>query len=109
MKVIPASEFDLDPVNKTCICPAGESMWLHREGKDKFENQKLIFEGRLTKCRHCKLKTKCMRNPESANTRKGNGRQVSFIIQKGKRAANFTNWMKHPRKKESSGSMETVL
>ncbi len=35
-----------------------------------------------------------MRNPDSANTRKGHGRQVSFIIDKGQRASNYTDWMK---------------
>ena len=35
-----------------------------------------------------------MTNPESANHHKGNGRQVSFIIEKSPRAVNFTDWMK---------------
>lgn len=93
--VIPASEFQFDPTNKTCVCPAGETMWLHREGKDRLGNHKVFFEGRLTKCRGCILKDRCMRNPSSANTRKGNGRQVSFIIQTGQRTPNYTDWMKH--------------
>ena len=36
-----------------------------------------------------------MKNPEAANTRKGHGRQVSFIIEKAKRTPNYTDWMKH--------------
>jgi len=91
--VIPASEFKLDPINKTCVCPAGESMWLKKEGKDTNDNNKLFFEGRLSKCRQCLFKKKCMRNPDSANTRKGHGRQVSFIIEKS-RQATYTDWMK---------------
>jgi len=35
-----------------------------------------------------------MSNPDSTNTRKGHGRQVSFILE-NKRAPNFTDWMKH--------------
>ena len=89
------SEFDMNPVNKTCRCPAGETLWLKTEKQDPFGNQKLFFEGRLSKCRQCKLKSQCMRKPSAANTRTGNGRQVSFIIKKGNRAANFTDWMKH--------------
>jgi Transposase DDE domain len=69
-----------DPKNKTCTCPAGESLWLKNEGIDKRGNYKLFFEGRLSKCRHCALKNKCMTNPTSADTRKGHGRQVSFIL-----------------------------
>jgi len=91
--VIAASEFKLDPINKTCVCPAGESMWLKKEGKDTHDNSKLFFEGRLSKCRECTLKKKCMRNPDSANTRKGHGRQVSFILEKSCKA-NYTDWMK---------------
>jgi transposase len=93
--VIPASEFDLDPKNKCCTCPTGEAMWLKKnEGVDKRGNYKLFFEGRLSKCRDCKCKQKCMTNPDSANTRKGHGRQVSFILE-NKRAPNYTDWMKH--------------
>jgi hypothetical protein len=91
---IPASEFIFDPINKTCICPAGEAMWLKKEGLDMQGNPKLFFEGRLTKCRVCPLKMRCMRNPSSADTRKGNGRQVSFILN-DKRQPTYTDWMKH--------------
>ena len=90
---LPASEFKLNPVDKTCRCPAGELMWLKNEGQDKRGNDKLFFEGRLTKCRHCPLKGQCMENPSSADTRKGHGRQVSFII-KGKKKPKHTEWMK---------------
>lgn len=91
--VYPASDFTFDPTNKSCLCPAGEAMWKNKEGIDQRGNYKLFFEGRLTKCRHCVVKHKCMKNPISANTRAGHGRQVSFIIET-KRAPNFTDWMK---------------
>ena len=94
-KLIASIEFELDAVNKTCICPSGYNMWLKREGLDEHNHNKLFFEGRISKCRACKIKTHCMRNPSSAETRKGHGRQVSFIIEKGKREANYTDWMKH--------------
>ncbi len=95
ISVIPASEFQLDPIKKTCICPAGEDMWLKKAGFDKNNHYKLFFEGRLSKCRNCQLKRKCMRNPESANTRKGQGRQVSFILErKRKPKPTYTDWMK---------------
>lgn len=93
--VIPASEFHFNPVAKTCVCPAGESMWLRSELIDKHGHAKIFFEGRLTKCRGCQLKTQCLRNPGSPNTRKGHGRQVSFILEKRQRQANYTDWMKH--------------
>ncbi len=92
--IIPASEFQMNPDDKTCICPAGENIWLHKEGEDQHGNYKLFFEGPLSKCRHCPLKNQCMKNPSAADTRKGNGRQVSFIIKKAQRKPNYTDWMK---------------
>jgi transposase len=92
--VIPPSEFSFDPTHKTCICPAGETMWLKKEGLDQRGVYKVFFEGRLTKCRHCALKKQCMRNSESADTRRGHGRQVSFVLE-NKRAPTYTDWMKH--------------
>ena len=91
--MIPASEFDFDPVNKTCICPAGESMWINHEGTDREGHDKIFFEGRISKCRQCKLKKQCMRKPDSANHRKGHGRMVSFILERN-RKVNYTDWMK---------------
>ncbi len=41
--VIAASEFQFDPVLKTCVCPAGESLWLKHEGLDKYEKNKNYF------------------------------------------------------------------
>ena len=93
--VIAASEFEFDSVKKACHCPAGHTMWLRSELTDKHGHEKIFFEGRLTKCRACDLKHQCMRKPDSANTRKGHGRQVSFIIKKDQRAPNYTDWMKH--------------
>jgi len=89
--VIPASEFTLNAKRKTCICPAGKSMWLRHDSIDEAGKIHLAFEGKLTDCRHCSLKNDCMRNPASADTREGSGRQVAFTIQSGKSA---TDWMK---------------
>lgn len=89
--VIPAAEFSLNAHKKTCVCPAGKTMWLHHERVTSAGNTTLLFEGRLTDCRHCALKHACMRNPASANTRDGHGRQVSFTLDHGKSA---TRWMR---------------
>lgn len=77
MKVIPATEFTFNLQQKTCICPDGNEMWLHTESQQGKGKTKLVFEGKLTDCRHCDLKHHCMRNPESADSREGHGRQVS--------------------------------
>ena len=90
--VIPASEFTFDANTKTCTCPAGKAMRLRQETTHSPGRAKLFFEGRLSDCRDCALKHECMRNPESADTRKGNGRQVSFTVSTGRSA---TEWMMH--------------
>ena len=92
--VIPPSEFEFDPDKLSCRCPAGEQISFRGKRPDQHGHLKVFFEGRLLQCRHCTLKTRCMTNPESADHRKGNGRQVSFIIEKTQTAATYTDWMK---------------
>lgn len=93
-KRIPSSEFSYDPTTKTCICPAGERMWLKLQKEDAYKNEKIYFEGRVSKCRVCKLKQQCMRNPVSATNPSGTGRQVSFIVDKHDKPPKYTDWMK---------------
>ncbi len=89
--VIPVSKFTINKKTKSCICPANKEIPLLREVKENNGKRKLFFEGRLTDCRHCDLKYQCMRNPESANSREGHGRQVSITYTNGRTA---TDWMK---------------
>lgn len=90
-KVIPAGEFTFDLKDKTCVCPAGKTLWLASDYKVNAGRRKLSFEGKLTDCRRCEKKEQCMRNPDSAETRDGHGRQVSITYTTGKTA---TDWMK---------------
>ncbi len=92
-RVIPASEFKFDMVNRTCICPAGEKLTYHGDKPNPTGRPKAFFEGKLLQCRHCDLKHQCMKNPSAADHRKGAGRQVSFLLDKG-REQSYTNWMK---------------
>lgn len=89
-QVIPASEFQYDPIQKSCVCPAGER--LSYRGERRVNEQTVVmFEGRLLQCRHCDIKDRCMKNPSAADHRKGAGRQVSFIK---KDKPSYTDWMK---------------
>jgi len=92
--IIPASDFHINAKHKSCRCPAGNTMWLKSHRQDSYGNDKLFFEGRLTDCRQCAIKQLCMKNPAAADSRKGHGRQVSFIIKKHKRPKRYTDWMK---------------
>ena len=87
-QVIASSEFTLNKKTKSCVCPAGNDMWLKNES-DNNGKRKLFFEGKLTDCRSCELKDQCMRNPSSADTREGHGRQVSFTFTNGRTATDL--------------------
>ncbi len=88
-----ASEFHFDPMGINCRCPMGEELSFRSIRHDEEGNKKAYFEGKLLQCRHCKQKHRCMKNPESADHRKGNGRQVSFILE-SKDKVSYTQWMK---------------
>jgi hypothetical protein len=92
--VIAASEFGFDPTALSCVCPAGESLSFRGIREDCNGNKKATFEGRLNQCRYCDLKERCMKNQQSADHRKGSGRQVSFALTAGRKPTH-TDWMKH--------------
>ncbi|MFC7088082.1 transposase, partial [Halomonas salifodinae] len=92
--IMPASEFQFDPVTMTCICPAGESLTYRGQREAENGKNRAHFEGRLLQCRHCPKKHQCMQNPASADHRNGAGRQVSFTIE-NKGLPSYTDWMKH--------------
>jgi len=93
-EVIPASEFAFDPIKLTCLCPAGNRLSLRGVRETDTGQPKAYFEGKLLQCRHCDKKQECMQNPDAANHRKGNGRQVSFVLS-ARRKPTYTDWMKH--------------
>ncbi len=89
--VIPASEFTFYKIERVCVCPAGEVLTFNGDRTTDTGLTKAFFSGRLSQCKQCDLKYRCMQNPESAEHRNGSGRQVSFQVKK-KRTA--TDWMK---------------
>jgi transposase len=93
-QVIPASEFHFDPVNNTCVCPAGNTISFRGIRENDQGIATAFFEGKLLQCRHCEKKQQCMHNPAAADHRKGAGRQVSFRLDSN-RPSNYTDWMKH--------------
>ena len=93
VKIFPAEDFIFDEKKMTCRCPNGESLSPRGIIKDANDNKSARFEGRLTQCRNCPLKHQCMKNPTSADHRKGNGRQVSFLLHQHHEPSH-TDWMK---------------
>ena len=92
-ETFPSSEFDFDPIGRTCSCPAGKQLRLDSERVDRDGHNRLHFQGRLRDCRDCPLKVRCMRRPEAADHRHGKGRQVSFIIER-RGQPSYTDGMK---------------
>lgn len=90
-KVMASTEFEFDRIAMRCHCPSGKEISFRGVRKDRSGNQRATFEGRLSQCRVCDLKAKCMKNPSSSDDRKGQGRQVSFALTKKK--ATYTDWM----------------
>ena len=93
-EIIPASDFDFDPIAMTCDCPSGNHLSLRRVSEVDSGSPTAYFEGKLLQCRHCPIKHQCMHNPASADHRKGKGRQVSFALN-DQRKPTHTDWMKH--------------
>lgn len=100
-KVIPASEFKFNKRKKTCRCPEGKDMWLKNESVSEVGKKKLFFEGKLTDCRQCPRRSECMRNPHSADSREGHGRQVSITYTNGRTPE---DWM-HKRVDSKEGKV----
>ncbi|MFT5612412.1 MAG: hypothetical protein ACI9LU_002922 [Polaribacter sp.] len=71
VKVIAGSVFEFDPTALACVCPAGNEISFRGVREDKAGNRRATFEGRLSQCRTCELKIKCMKNPSSADHQKG--------------------------------------
>ncbi len=93
IKTFPIEDFIFDTVAMTCICPNGETLSSRGIIEDAKGNKRAQFAGRLTQCKHCPVKHQCMNNPQSADHRKGNGRQVSFLLHKHNKPTH-TDWMK---------------
>jgi hypothetical protein len=68
------SDFRYDPVARTCVCPAGKS--LYRKGRNLVINGYVgeQFRGAKRDCVPCPLRAQCLRTPEKTQTR-----QVMFF------------------------------
>jgi hypothetical protein len=57
-------DFQYDPANATCICPAGHK--LYKSGQDMLFNGYRVahFKAPITACRGCHLRPECLRHPD---------------------------------------------
>ena len=68
------SDFTYDPVARTCVCPAGKS--LYRKGQARIVNGFVSaqFRGAVRDCVACPLRAQCLRTPDTTRVR-----NVAFI------------------------------
>ena len=67
-------DFNVDPTNNSCICPAGKTLWRQSTSIISQGKSYIRFTGYLKDCRICPLQKQCMRKPP-----KSTGRQVQFL------------------------------
>jgi Transposase DDE domain len=68
-KMFGVEAFQYDPIAKTCICPAGQS--LYRNGSHIVSRgyAGVKFRGAKRDCVPCDLRRQCLRNPDTSETR----------------------------------------
>lgn len=65
-KYFQPSDFMYDPEKNKLICPAGNELYVKNSTyKNKDGLRGIVYEGRKTDCRVCKIKKKCMRNSKT--------------------------------------------
>lgn len=82
-------DFRFDPETKTCVCPAGKT--LYGNGSNCVFNGYLAikFQGAKQDCVPCPLRNQCLRTPEKTPTR-----QVAFFLGKASGRESHTDRMK---------------
>jgi len=74
LPVYQPSDFTHDPVARTCVCPAGKS--LYRKGQNLVIGKYVaeVFRGAKRDCVPCAHRARCLRDPDQSTTR-----QVAFF------------------------------
>lgn len=84
-----AADFQFDPEQKTCICPAGKRLY-GNGGNCTINGYRAIkFQGALKDCQPCPLRAQCLKHPEQTPTR-----QVAFFLGKAPGHESHTDRMK---------------
>lgn len=87
--VFTPSDFQYDPVTRTWVCPAGES--LNRRGAQHVTHGHLgeHFQGAKRHCGPCSLRTQCLRTADTTP-----GRNVAFFRDRVGRTVNYSALMR---------------
>ena len=85
------SEFTIDLKDETCRCPAGKAMWLKARRARIGHHLFMQFQGYENECGGCRLRKRCLRNPNQQTPRQIN---VALDITKEQKAG-IIERMKH--------------
>lgn len=81
-------DFRFDPVQETCVCPAGKTLSKTKGIREVKGRHYMGFQGRKSQCMDCEQQAKCMRKPV-----KERGRQIVFPVRVEKKPS-YTDWMR---------------
>ncbi|WP_152386501.1 transposase [Azotobacter salinestris] len=79
-KLYTPADFRFDPEQKTCVCPAGKSLYGNGSHCLIKGLRAIKFQGAMRDCLACLQRAKCLRNPE-----KTAARQVAFFLPRAQR------------------------
>lgn len=83
------SDFIYDPATRTCICPAGKKLYSSGSACFTHGRKHHKFQGAKRDCVPCRLRDKCLRYPQSTQTR-----QVAFFDRNQNSPLPYTERMK---------------
>ena len=84
-------DFELDPEHRFCLCPAGKRLYRNGANVQIRGNVGVKFRSAKRDCSGCALRERCMRNPDTSETRQ----VVFFLGRKQDRAPSFTARMRN--------------
>jgi len=66
------ADFEIDTAHQTCRCPAGHEMWLKARQARIGHHLFMQFQAYEKDCPNCRLKQRCLRNPQQTTPRQIN-------------------------------------
>jgi hypothetical protein len=82
-------DFELDPGHRFCICPAGKRLYRNGAQVKIRSNFGVKFRGAKRDCVGCPLRSRCLRNPATSETR-----QVVFFLGRSDKPESHTARMR---------------
>ncbi|WP_343213766.1 transposase [Gemmatimonas sp.] len=69
LEVFGPEDFQYDPVARTCVCPAGKSLYRRGAARVTGDHVGAHFRGAKRDCGPCALRAQCLRTPETTPVR----------------------------------------